>query len=70
MNEETQNRMAECKKLMLQGLSIPQISRITNIPLGTIRCYVRQILAKEEVSSRLELLALEIERLQKQLEQQ
>ena len=45
------------------------LSRITGYPEGTIRCYVRQVLDKEDVSSRLELLALEVERLQKQLEQ-
>ena len=61
-------RMEECKGLMLQGLSIPQISRITGYPEGTVRSYVRQILNKEGVSSRLELLAFEIERLKRLLE--
>lgn len=61
------DKIGECRKLMLQGLSVPQISRITNIKQPTVKGYVRKILADEGVSSRLELLAFEIERLRKEL---
>lgn len=60
-------RWMHCRDLMMQGLSIPQISRITKIKESTVRGYVRAILADAGVSSRLELLAREIERLRNRL---
>lgn len=61
--EDAAQRRAECRALILQGLSVPQMSRIMRVKRSTVSQYVARILADAGACSRLEFLALEIERL-------
>lgn len=64
---DAEARRAQCRDLMLQGLSVKQIARLMGVASRrTVAGYVAAILHDEGVTTRLELLAREIERLRGQ----
>lgn len=64
---DTPTKRQQCKELVFQGLSMPQIARIMGVTHNSVRVHVRNILHQEGVSSQMELLAMEIISLRNQL---
>lgn len=60
-------RETEIKNLIIEGYNKHKIGKILNISIFTVECHTRNILDKEQVHSKVELLAKEIKRLKNEI---